>query len=600
MIGEAIMSLHAFKHSNFLHLIALTALLLLMPVVLSAQEKIVFQSQRGSDTEIYVMNPDGTSQLPLTSSPYFDGEPALSPGGDKIAFSSYRDGNSEIYIMNTNGAGQTNLTNNPAFDGHPSFSPDGDRIVFASMRNNHFGIWVMNIDGSNPMELVEAFGGTDPSFSPDGTRIVFCGLGGGAATSEIWVMDANGLNRKNLSQDDNAEDLDPSFSPDGTQIVFTKKIHGVAFGEVMVMSADGTSLRNLTNNSLDDYSPSFSPSGSFITFTSTRDGNAEVYVMNADGTNPINMSRNPSIDERPVWGLVPNSPPVLNNISVWSAINEGQTATLSGEIVDLDATDSFTLDVSWGDGQSQSVNYPYATAFVLTHVYADDPPAGAPTDDYTITLTVNDHHSGIDSRSTSVTVNNVNPIIYDTTVSASPVAPGTPVSLLLNYTDPGYHGSPSDEDLRAFINWGDGQAVVVATGRPESVHLTHQYSAIGNYSIRIEVTDNDGGLSVEIRDVVVLGPPATPANFRVQSVGADSIQLAWTDASNNEDGFAIERCVNKNCTNFVEVARVGANVTAYLDSNLLSNTQYSYRMRSFNGVGLSAYTPVVSAKTLRR
>jgi hypothetical protein len=261
--------------------------------------------------------------------------------------------------------------------------------------------------------------------------------------------------------------------------------------------------------------------------------------MNADGTNPINMSRNPSIDERPVWGLVPNSPPVLNNISVWSAINEGQTATLSGEIVDLDATDSFTLDVSWGDGQSQSVNYPYATAFVLTHVYADDLPAGAPTDDYTITLTVNDHHSGIDSRSTSVTVNNVNPIIYDTTVSASPVAPGTPVSLLLNYTDPGYHGSPSDEDLRAFINWGDGQAVVVATGRPESVHLTHQYSAIGNYSIRIEVTDNDGGLSVEIRDVVVLGAPATRANFRVQSVGADSIQLAWTDASNNEDGFAI-------------------------------------------------------------
>ena len=596
------MTLQAIKHSKFSLGIAVVAVLLLMPAVLAAQEKIVFQSQRGSDTEVYVMNPDGTNQLPLTSSLYFDGEPALSPGGDKIAFSSYRDGdgNSEIYIMNTNGTGQTNLTNNPAFDGHPSFSPDGSRIAFASMRGNHMGIWVMNVDGSNPIELVEGVGGTNPSFSPDGTKIVFCGIWGSATSSEIWVMDANGLNRKNLSQDDDAEDLDPSFSPDGTKIVYTKNVHGVAFGEIVVMNADGTNLINLTNNPFDDYSPSFSPSGSFITFTTNRDGNAEIYVMNADGTNPVNMSRNPGLDERPVWGVVPNSPPTLNNISVSSPINEGAPATLSGEIVDLDATDSFTLDISWGDGQSQSVSYPYATAFVLTHVYADDPPAGAPTDDYTITLTLNDHRSGIDSRSTSVTVNNVNPIIFNTSVTASPVTPGATVSLFCNYTDPGYHGSALDEDLRAFIQWGDGQAVVVTSGIPQAIHLTHQYSVIGNYSIRIEVTDNDGGLTVEIRDVVVLAPPATPTNFRVQSVGADWIQLAWTDASNNEDGFAIERCVNKNCTNFVEVARVGSNMTAYLDSNLLSNTQYSYRMRAFNSVGLSAYTNVVSAKTLRR
>ena len=60
-------------------------------------------------------------------------------------------------------------------------------------------------------------------------------------------MDANGLNRKNLSQ-----------------------VHGVACGEIMVMNADGTNLVNLTNNPANDYSPAFSPSGSFITFTSLR------------------------------------------------------------------------------------------------------------------------------------------------------------------------------------------------------------------------------------------------------------------------------------------------------------------------------------------
>ena len=603
------MRLQAVRRSRLSLGFAVIAVLLLTPAVLCAQEKIVFYSQRAyNGGDVYVMNPDGTNQIQLTSTEGFDGEPALSPGGDKIAFTSYRDGNGnpEIYIMNTNGTGQTNLTNNPAaWDSHPSFSPDGDRIVFASYRDNHFGIWVMNIDGTNPTELLQGFGGTDPAFSPYGNQIVFCGIGGGAVSSEIWVMDEHGLTRKNLSQDDDAEDLDPSFSPDGTKIVFTKKVHNVAGGEIMVMNADGTNLINLTNNPADDYSPSFSPSGSFITFTSTRDGNAEIYVMNADGTNPVNISNspgNPGVDERPVWGVVPNSPPILRNISVSSPINEGGTATLYGEVVDLDATDSFTLDISWGDGQSQSVNFPSPTFFALTHVYADDPPAGAPTDDYTISLTVNDHQSGIGNASTSVSVNNVNPIIIDSIVTppGHVIVPGGTITLFLNYTDPGYHGSPGDEDLRAFIQWGDGQNVVVGTGRPEAITLTHQYTAAGNYSILIDVHDNDGGVTSRIEDVIVSAPPAAPTNFQILAVAANQIQLGWTDASATEDGFAIERCTGQRCNNFAEIGRVGRNTTTYIDGSVAGNTQYSYRMRAFNTAGASPYTNVVSAKTPRR
>jgi biopolymer transport protein ExbD len=41
----------------------------------------------------------------------------------KIAFNSNRDGNSEIYIMNIDGSEQVNFTNNPAIDVNPSFSP---------------------------------------------------------------------------------------------------------------------------------------------------------------------------------------------------------------------------------------------------------------------------------------------------------------------------------------------------------------------------------------------------------------------------------------------------------------------------------------------
>jgi Tol biopolymer transport system component len=574
---------------------------------LSAQEIIAFESQRDGNPEVYVTNPDGTNQRRLTSNSAFDGEPAFSLTGEKIAFRSDRDGNSEIYIMDADGTLQTNLTNNPAFDGHPTFSPDGKKIAFVSDRGGKPGIWVMNVDGSNPTELAGGVGGSDPSFSTDGTKIVFTGPGNSGSDSDIWVMDADGSNPNNVSQDARADDSEPSFSPDGTKIAFTKDVHDGSGSEIFVMNADGTNPMNLTNIKGSDYHPAFnSAPGNLITFTTLRDGNAEIYVMNADGSWPINVTRSPELDEMPAWGWRFNHPPVLSNLVV-TPVNEGDTATLSGEITDPDEGDTFTLDITWGDGQSQSMNYPAGTTtFELTHRYLDDPPAGAPFgDDYLITVTAsNDHRAGIDSRGLLVTVNNVNPIILDASVSppGHNIPPGGSITLSLNYTDPGYHGSPGDEDLRAFIQWGDGQGLVVQTGQPEALTLTHQYTTVGGYSILIQVSDNDGGVTNTICDVVVSAPPppAAPTNFQLLSVLANQIQLGWTDASTTEDGFAIERCTGRGCTNFAEIGRVGPNTTTYLDGMLASNTQYSYRMRAFNTGGVSPYTIVVSAKTLRK
>ena len=85
--------------------------------------KIAFQSDRDGNTNIYVMNTDGTGQVSLTNSPANDSSSTWSPDGTKIAFQSDRDGNSEIYVMNFDGSGQSRLTNNAATDGDPAWSP---------------------------------------------------------------------------------------------------------------------------------------------------------------------------------------------------------------------------------------------------------------------------------------------------------------------------------------------------------------------------------------------------------------------------------------------------------------------------------------------
>jgi Tol biopolymer transport system component len=75
----------------------------------------------------------------------------------KISFYSTRDGNTEIYIMNVDGSEQINLTNSPANDGNPSFSPDDSKIVFISDRggNGRYDICLMNTGGSDQVKLTD-------------------------------------------------------------------------------------------------------------------------------------------------------------------------------------------------------------------------------------------------------------------------------------------------------------------------------------------------------------------------------------------------------------------------------------------------------------
>ena len=98
--------------------------------------KIVFQSDRDGDWEIYVMNADGSNVVQLTHNSAADEYPVWSPDGKQIAFKSNRDGNFEIYVMDADGTNQKRLTNHPSNDEDPAWSPDGKHIVFHSDREN--------------------------------------------------------------------------------------------------------------------------------------------------------------------------------------------------------------------------------------------------------------------------------------------------------------------------------------------------------------------------------------------------------------------------------------------------------------------------------
>jgi len=594
------------QRANFGKLViglAVTAILLALPVVLAAQEKIVFSSNRegsGND-EIYVMNTDGSDQKRLTFNTKFDGEASFSADGGKIVFTSTRDGNAEIYVMNADGSQQKRVTNSLGSDAHPSFSPDGTKITFISDREGGLEVFTMNADGSNATRLTNPpFSKFNPSFSPDGTHILFSAIDGN--DSEIWLMNADGSNPVNLTNN-TADDRTARFNAAGTRIVYMSDVDDPMNHDfdIHIMNADGSNPVNLTRNIVSDSDPSFSPDGGTVVFISTRSGDAEVWAMTAGGTGAINLSNNGAAEFRPSWGTA-NSVPTFSNVSISSPINEGDTATLAGEIVDGNAGDGITFTVDWGDGNSATFEMTVGP-FALTHTYVDDPPVGSPSDEYAVSFSANDHRFGVAQGSQRVLVNNVNPIVSDLVVTPAMVTLGSEITLKANYTDPGYHGSGSDEQLNVIVIWGDGQnKPLTTTGGPGAISETHKYAAVGTYTAKVQVTDNDGGFTLASINVVVAPPPppAAPTGLRVDFIAAQRIQIVWTDNSNNEDGFAIERCAQRGCNNFIEIGRVFPGIQHFVDGNLFSNTQYYYRVRAFNAGGMSAYTDVVSAKTLRK
>ncbi|MBN1217848.1 MAG: PD40 domain-containing protein [Anaerolineae bacterium] len=259
--------------------------------------RIAFASERDGNSEIYVMNANGSGQTNLTNNPGWDHFPAWSPDGSRIAFESGRDGdanNVEIYVMNADGSGQTNLTNDPASDAFPSWSPDGKYIVF--MRNAD--IYIMNADGSRLKNLTGTPGSEyNPHWSPDGSKIVFESAGVG--NTEIYLMNIDGSQITRLTDYPNL-DWNPAWSPDGTHIAFESDRDGN--NEIYLMNADGTGVIRLTNNPATDNHPTWSPDGSHIAFVSFRDGNSEIYVMNIDGSGLMNLTNNPASDNAPAWG----------------------------------------------------------------------------------------------------------------------------------------------------------------------------------------------------------------------------------------------------------------------------------------------------------
>jgi TolB protein len=175
--------------------------------------------------------------------------PAWSPDGTRLAFTSNRDGNSEIYVINRDGSGLRRLTNHPAIDVTPTWSPTGQQIAFTSDRTGSPQIWVMNDDGSETHKITNESKCDRPtwSISPNNEIAYASQTGAGfdirlydvASAKSMTVTDGIGSNES------------PAFSPNGRHIAFTSTRAGKA--QIFLIDRDGKNLQQVTRTGMNRY-----------------------------------------------------------------------------------------------------------------------------------------------------------------------------------------------------------------------------------------------------------------------------------------------------------------------------------------------------------
>jgi Tol biopolymer transport system component len=154
----------------------------------------------------------------------------------------------------------------PGYFGRVSLAPDGRTLYFGAGDRRGSNIFSIAPDGTGLTQITQGSDHVyaDPSPSPDGRSIAFASLSAGSRSSQIWAMNPDGTNKRQLTFDGSAGCA--SFSPDGRKMLFAKWSAPGGWN-IWEMNVDGSSARPLTHeNYFYTNPPCFSPDGKHVVF----------------------------------------------------------------------------------------------------------------------------------------------------------------------------------------------------------------------------------------------------------------------------------------------------------------------------------------------
>ena len=256
--------------------------------VTSNNEVLVLPSGRMS--QIWSMDASGDSRTAVQiTRGLFDGRSGIAPLSDgRVGYIARTGENSNLWIMNADGSSQRQLTAEPAFVEGVRASRDGMFFIFSGVKNWRSHIFKISPDGGGQVQITSGRGDEiDSSVSPDGVWTIYGShiIDGAQGKSFIWRIPSVGGTPEQVSYKVCSQ---PHFSPDGISISCATDTSEIA----ILRFTDGALLRTLRPPPLTrvNSAAAWTPDGSSVAYVSLDGGVANLWLHPVNGEKPRRLT----------------------------------------------------------------------------------------------------------------------------------------------------------------------------------------------------------------------------------------------------------------------------------------------------------------------
>ena len=242
-------------------------------VSVTSDSKRLVTLQSASTCNLWVANKSNwNNPTQVTTASRLDGRNGVAyMTGGQVVYSSSVGGNTDLWVMNADGSNQRQLTANSRNSTQPVITRDGDYLIFVSDRSGTANIWREDIDGTNPRQLTSGSGEAYPNCTPDGKWVLYTFLGAGKPS--VWRVSIDGGAPEKIID---GYATNPVVSPDGKSIACSYREQPNARMKIGLFSIDGGKpIRTFDMGAMAVFDSASS------TLQWTADGRALTYVLTA-------------------------------------------------------------------------------------------------------------------------------------------------------------------------------------------------------------------------------------------------------------------------------------------------------------------------------